>query len=34
MSPGFEYEDYETGSCDALSQQFPAFAAKISALTR
>jgi len=33
MSPGFEYEDYETGSRDALSQRFPAFAAKIAALS-
>ena len=34
MSPGFEYEDYETGSRDVLSQQFPGLAAKIAALTR
>jgi predicted cupin superfamily sugar epimerase len=34
MSPGFEYDDYETGSRAALSQQFPQFAANIAALTR
>jgi predicted cupin superfamily sugar epimerase len=33
MSPGFEYEDYETGNRAQLSQQFPDFAAKIAALT-
>lgn len=34
MSPGFEYEDYETGRRHELAQQFPAFSAKIAVLTR
>ena len=34
VSPGFEYEDYEDGSCAALSEGWPEFAEMIAALTR
>jgi uncharacterized protein len=33
MAPGFEYEDYETGSRDALVAEYPAFADLIRART-
>lgn len=34
MAPGFEYEDYETGTCQELSAQFPQYSAMVAALTR
>jgi len=34
MSPGFDYKDYETGSCEILSKLYPAYAALIALLTR
>jgi uncharacterized protein len=34
MTPGFEYSDYEQGYRDELTARYPAFAAKIAALTR
>jgi predicted cupin superfamily sugar epimerase len=34
MSPGFEYEDYETGTRQTLSAQFPQYSAMVAALTR
>jgi predicted cupin superfamily sugar epimerase len=34
VSPGFEFEDYETGGRDELSAQWPEFAEEIAALTR
>jgi len=34
MSPGFDYEDYETGSRQSLTQLYPAHAAMIASLTR
>ena len=33
VSPGFEYEDYDSGRRDALTAQWPAFAELIAALT-
>jgi predicted cupin superfamily sugar epimerase len=33
VSPGFEYEDYDTGKRAELTANWPAFAAKIVALT-
>ncbi len=34
VSPGFEFEDYETGGRDELSARWPEFAEEIAALTR
>jgi predicted cupin superfamily sugar epimerase len=34
VSPGFEFEDYETGGREVLSAQWPEFAAEIVKLTR
>jgi uncharacterized protein len=34
VSPGFDYEDYETGQRDGLIAQYPKFKDRISALTR
>jgi uncharacterized protein len=34
MAPGFEYEDYETGTLRELSSQFPKYSAMVAALTR
>ena len=34
MSPGFEYEDYETGTRQKLSAQFPQYSDMVAALTR
>ena len=34
MAPGFEYEDYETGTQPDLSAQFPQYSAMVGALTR
>jgi predicted cupin superfamily sugar epimerase len=34
MSPGFDYNDYETGARQPLTQLYPAHAAMIAALTR
>ena len=34
MSPGYEDQDYETGSREELTAQYPAFSAMIAALTR
>ena len=34
MAPGFEYEDYETGTRQELSVQFPEHSALVTALTR
>jgi len=34
MAPGFEYEDYETGTLRELSAQFPKYSAMVAALTR
>jgi predicted cupin superfamily sugar epimerase len=34
VSPGFEFEDYETGGRAALSRGWPEFAVEIAALTR
>lgn len=34
VSPGFEFDDYETGSREELSAGWPKFAAEIMALTR
>jgi uncharacterized protein len=34
VSPGFEYEDYESGEREKLCAEWPAFADKITALTR
>jgi predicted cupin superfamily sugar epimerase len=34
VSPGFEFEDYESGTRETLSEQWPRFADMITALTR
>jgi predicted cupin superfamily sugar epimerase len=34
MAPGFEYDDYETGTLRELSSQFPKYSAMVAALTR
>ena len=34
VSPGFEFEDYETGTRDRLCAEWPEFAEEITALTR
>src|SRR6202035_5823212 len=34
VSPGFEFEDYETGVREELSARWPEFAAEIAALAR
>jgi predicted cupin superfamily sugar epimerase len=34
VAPGFEYEDFELGSCEALAEQFPAEAELIRRLSR
>ena len=34
VSPGFEYEDYDSASLDELTSRWPSFAATIAALTR
>jgi uncharacterized protein len=34
VSPGFDYEDYETGPRDELTARYPSFKEKIEALTR
>jgi len=34
MSPGFEYEDYEAGDKETLSEQYPEHAELIAELTR
>jgi predicted cupin superfamily sugar epimerase len=34
VSPGFEFDDYETGSREELSARWPEFATEIAALTR
>lgn len=34
MAPGFEFSDYQSGSCSGLMSQFPAFEKSIRALTR
>ncbi|WP_165222374.1 cupin domain-containing protein [Aquisphaera insulae] len=34
MAPGFDYADYEQGSCAALTAAFPAHAGRIAPLTR
>ena len=33
MAPGFEYEDYETGTRQELSAQFPQYSSMVAALT-
>jgi len=33
VSPGFEYEDYDSAGRDELTNRWPAFAAEIAALT-
>ena len=34
VSPGFEFDDYETGSREELSREWPGFASLIASLTR